>query len=336
MTRIQRLYKKKLGQAVGGPMAALPPKITHENDQMFKDEKPVEAAVNVVDEMDGPEGLELSRPSIYPGGEEPDNQSGTSEHDFGIVRRVEGSHIERLYKKKLAQVKWEKTPEEMVRDDQVQQEWGRGLGEPEDISENAKTFAPMYKDTSSPYYAGDDSQRQTATVNKLYRKEISAAVTAALTEVLDAPDTVDFIEIHFNNVPDVSTFMMDHAIAYWFGKDYDAGVEWFLYEGIARDAEMLLNFTANSIDGRVVSDCIDAVAISIGRLADYYDDRFEDFNIDVSQKEYDEEAEESHGDKEAIGPMDTVNDENMNGVDPGRQDLAIPRPHDDEKLVYRH
>lgn len=49
-----------------------------------------QAAVNVIDEIDGPFRGELSFPSEFPAGELPSNESGTSEHDFPGTRRVEG------------------------------------------------------------------------------------------------------------------------------------------------------------------------------------------------------------------------------------------------------
>jgi hypothetical protein len=47
-------------------------------------------AVNIIDEISGPQGGELTFPSEFPAGEIPSNESGTSEHDFPGTRRVEG------------------------------------------------------------------------------------------------------------------------------------------------------------------------------------------------------------------------------------------------------
>ncbi len=54
-----------------------------------------QSAVNVVDEVDGYSRADLSFPSEFPAVEIPSNSSGTSEHDYPGVRRVEGQrHFE--------------------------------------------------------------------------------------------------------------------------------------------------------------------------------------------------------------------------------------------------
>lgn len=56
------------------------------------------AAVNVVDEIEGPARGQLTQPSEFPAGEEPSGEHGHTELDYPVMRKWEGSRKVALYK----------------------------------------------------------------------------------------------------------------------------------------------------------------------------------------------------------------------------------------------